>query len=87
MLLRKFQDFCIEFTFSDQFNFERLIELNHVRDYKKYALSESDFVNKDICFRVLHVMSLMLINEDVENFGQKITRLTVCFVQLLSKTI
>ena len=54
-----------------------------MREYKIYALSESDFINEDNCFRVLHDISLMDLDEDVKNFGQKINSLTNDFLQLL----
>ena len=39
--------FCNKFTFYDHYNIERLIELNHVRDYILIVLSESDFIYEE----------------------------------------
>ena len=35
-------EFCIAFTFCDRYNFERVIEPNHVRDCINNVLSEGD---------------------------------------------
>ena len=77
--------FCNEFTFSDHYNIERDREINHVRDYVISVLSKCDFIGEDKSKRVLGVIdyiSLIIIDENIENLVQEINNLRVGFKQL-----
>ena len=45
--------FCNEFAFFDHYNIERVIELNHVRNYIISVLFECFFISNDFCDRVI----------------------------------
>ena len=79
-------DVCNEFTFSDQYNIQRDIELNYIRGCINNRLSESDFKHEDNCIKVMSIIdhkTLNVIDGDVKNIEQEISNLRVTILQML----
>ena len=73
-------NFCNEFTFYDHCIFERVIEVNHVRDYIIIVLSERDFDHADNLITVMSNIddvSLKVIDGDIEKTLSEIIFLIV----------
>ena len=67
-------DFCNEFTFYDQNNNDRVLELNYFRVYKINTLSESDFKHEDNRIKVIStidVNSLKIIDRGFKLLSMK----------------
>ena len=67
---KEISNFCNEFTFYDHYNFERVIELNYIRNYLINVISESEFKHDDNRIRVMSIIddiSLMVLDQDLKN--------------------
>ena len=69
--------FSNEFTFFGRFNFEREVEMNHVRDILNVVPTKTDFVCEDPCIGVHGVLddkSLMVVDGDVQKIGHEVKK-------------
>ena len=77
---------CIEFTFYDHYNLERVLEWNHVRDFNTIVLSRFDDIaeNKNVwSLGVIDDTSPLVIDGTVQNIVHEINKLRVGCLQLL----
>ena len=80
--------FCEEFTFYDENNNERVMEINHVQDRIIRRLSKCDYISGDILIRLAGVkdaISLMVIDGKVENLVDEIDNFSVWFRITISR--
>ena len=82
--IKEVSDFCNEFTFYDQYNIDRVIELNCIRDYTINVLSGSDFKHEDNRIRVMGIIdhSLKVIDGDVGNIEREISNLKFAILKM-----
>ena len=69
-------NFSKVFTTFERFNIQRVVELNHVRDYKVNVISGKDFLHEDNrirAFRILDDLWLIVMNKDVQGIGQEMS--------------
>ena len=74
-IIKEVSNFFIVFTFYSQYNFEKVMEMNHVRDCISDLLSKCDHIDENIQIKVLDVIDdivLMVIDRNVENLVQEI---------------
>ena len=84
--LKKVSNLINEFTFGDHLVFEKVIELNRLRDCIKNVLSECDQKEENLRKKVLDViddMSIEVIKKSVENVAKEIKNLKVNICQFL----
>ena len=82
---RKILNFCNEFTFCDQYNIDRMIELKNFGKYINNLLSRSENQHDDSHFKVMGIVdntSLKVIVEDVKNIQHERKSLRVVILQM-----
>ena len=84
-------DFCHNCVYYIQFNFQRVIDLNHRRDCIFDILSKCDHIDENLHIRVLGViddLSLMFMVGNVENLVHEtnnlITNITINFFCIIT---
>ena len=83
---KKVLDFCINFTFYDLFNVDRVKVLNHIRDYIIIVSTEILIKHEDIRITLMSIIvdfSLKVTYKNVKNLQHEITDLRVDFLQVL----
>ena len=78
-------NFFNEFTSNDQYSLDRVIELNHVRDFITNVLSNCDRIDENLQSRVLDVINdklLMVIDRNLDNLFNN-QKFESCFLHLL----
>ena len=84
--IKEVWDFCNKFTSWSHYFFERVLELNHIRDYIIIVLSEGDFKHEDFRIRVMGIIddfSLQVKDGFVKNFVYDLSNSRVAILQML----
>ena len=79
-------DFCEEFTFYDQHNFERVIKLNHVREFMFNLLIGSDFKHEENLVTMtvnIDDISLKILDAHGKHIEYRIIFLRTAILQML----
>ena len=83
-------NFGCEFIFYDHYINERVIELNHAREFMFFVLSESGCKHGDTCIIVMSILdefSLKVMDDHVNNIEHDKSNLRVAFSQMLCPEI
>ena len=78
--------FCNSFTYFNHCTFQRVIELDHVRDCISESLSKCDHIDENAHIKVLGFIDdilLMVFDGNVENINHEKNNLRVGFLHLL----